>query len=79
MMFGLFMREEDEVSSPGKRRAKKKTIEKRALRFASAEGMDESNAMDERKCLEIRIHRAHGRKRVAREVGEYQLSGAGIE
>ncbi|KAH7402373.1 hypothetical protein DE146DRAFT_788060 [Phaeosphaeria sp. MPI-PUGE-AT-0046c] len=67
-MFGLFERAEE---GEGKRR-----VEKRVLCFAS-EGLDggegdvEEGAFDEEMRMEIRVHRAHGRKRVERELEMY--------
>ncbi|KAH7070618.1 hypothetical protein BKA63DRAFT_568989 [Paraphoma chrysanthemicola] len=64
-MFGLYERAEDE---DGKRK-----IEKRALCFMPPDeargAMDE--LLDGKMGMEIRVHRAHGRKRVERSLEEY--------
>ncbi|KAH8701316.1 hypothetical protein GQ44DRAFT_831994 [Phaeosphaeriaceae sp. PMI808] len=63
-MFGLYERQEDEEG--------KKRIEKRVLCFtppntrAFAKGQCKDNV-----CMEIKVHRAHGRKRVGRRTEEY--------
>jgi hypothetical protein len=67
-MFGLYERPEDEE---GKRRA-----EKRALCFMPPNNMEKTqdgteDRFDERICMEIKVHRAHGRKRVERDLQEY--------
>jgi hypothetical protein len=60
-MFGLFESPEDEDG--------KKRIEKRVLCFSTNDDVD---AFDETARVEIRVHRADGRKRVERQVEEYQ-------
>lgn len=80
-MFGLYERPEDDE---GKRR-----IEKRVLCFSSMDncGSDQeiSNAaFDEKMCMEIKVHRAHGRKRIERKLETYSAtphasSAKGIE
>jgi hypothetical protein len=67
-MFGLYERAEDE---DGKRK-----VEKRVLRFTSPNEKDNTwddvrDLFDEKMCLEIKVHRAHGRKRVEREMEVY--------
>jgi hypothetical protein len=68
-MFGLYERSKDE---DGKRR-----IEKRMLCFTASDKRDRvwrdvMDPFDERLCMEIRVHRAHGRKRVERQMEEYK-------
>lgn len=69
-MFGLYERPEDEE---GKRR-----IEKRVLCFAtdSDDPMWDLGkaAFDEKMRMEIRVHRAHGRKRMERELETYSAT-----
>jgi hypothetical protein len=67
-MFGLYeIKDED-----GNRR-----VEKRMLCFTTPDGKngqqwtDVTDAFDEKAVMEIRVYRAHGRKRVEREVEEY--------
>ncbi|KAI4915254.1 hypothetical protein J4E85_010378 [Alternaria conjuncta] len=60
-MFGLF-------ESPGDGGDRKK-FEKRVLCFTTK---DDVNAFDETARVEIRVHRAHGRKRVERQAEEYK-------
>lgn len=67
-MFALYEREDAEG---------KKMVEKRALRFTppdqdDGEWKDVINAFDEEAYLEIRIHRAHDRKRIGREFEQYE-------
>jgi hypothetical protein len=63
-MFGLFEREREDG---------RKIIEKRVLRFGpldeNGEWTDVDNAFDESAYLEIKVYRAHGRRRIARSVG----------
>jgi hypothetical protein len=66
-MFGLFEREAEEGH---------KRIEKRALHFTApeqdgGEWKDVEDAFDENAFMEIRVHRAHGRKRIEKEVETY--------
>lgn len=68
-MFGLYERAEDE---DGKRR-----VEKRILCFTPPDKRDRvwkevMDPFDEKMCMEIRVHRAHGRKRVERQMEEYK-------
>ncbi|KAF2106088.1 hypothetical protein BDV96DRAFT_625993 [Lophiotrema nucula] len=68
-MFGLFDREEDKDG--------KKKVEKRALCFTppdkkSGVWKDVTDALDPNAHMEIRVHRAHGRKRIPRETEEYK-------
>ncbi|EAT80733.1 hypothetical protein HBI56_227900 [Parastagonospora nodorum] len=67
-MFGLYERPEDE---DGRQR-----LEKRALRFTAMKDKkkwdDVEDVFDEKMCLEIRVLRAHGRKRIEREVESYE-------
>ncbi|KAF1843124.1 uncharacterized protein K460DRAFT_418247 [Cucurbitaria berberidis CBS 394.84] len=68
-MFGLYERPEDEE---GKRR-----VEKRVLRFTPPDRKDKkwkdvTDVFDENACIEIKVHRAHGRKRIERELEEYK-------
>jgi hypothetical protein len=67
-MFGLYDRPEDE---DGKTR-----LEKRVLSFTSPQGKekwaDVKDVFDEKMCIEIKVHRAHGRKRMEREVEHYE-------
>lgn len=66
-MFGLF---EHREGDDGKRRAGK-----RVLRFASADTAGEVvDAFDPNAYMEIRVHRAHGRKRIARDVEPYEVT-----
>jgi hypothetical protein len=67
-MFGLYDRPGDQADKAG--------VEKRVLCFTSPndEGKDLNNAkdqFDEKMCMEIKVHRAHGRKRVEREIELY--------
>lgn len=62
-MFGLFESPEDE---DGKRR-----IEKRVLCFTTKDTVD---IFDETARVEIRVHRADGRKRVERQTEEYKYT-----
>jgi hypothetical protein len=81
IMFGLYERPEDAEG--------KKKVEKRVLRFTppGSEGRAWDNLhdpFDEKACMEIKVHRAHGRKRIEREMEVYsktQHAGAvqGIE
>ncbi|KAF2259252.1 hypothetical protein CC78DRAFT_621214 [Lojkania enalia] len=80
-MFGLFEREEPEDG--------KKRFEKRVLRFTppnkrDGEWEDIIDAFDQDAHLEIRVHRARGRRRVARETEDstktpHGSDGRGIE
>jgi hypothetical protein len=79
-MFGLYDRPKDEDG--------KMKIEKRVLSFTSPEDKKEWNDVedpfDKKMCLEIRVHRANGRKRIEMEVEEYSQTeyaskGKGIE
>jgi hypothetical protein len=68
-MFGLYERAED---ADGKKR-----FEKRMLCFTPPDPRDKmwkdvTDAFDEKMCMEIKVHRAHGRKRVEREMEEYK-------
>jgi hypothetical protein len=66
-MFGLYDRPEDE---DGKRR-----VEKRALSFTSPgqNGWDDvKDTFDGKMCMEIRVHRAHGRKRIEKQIEPYR-------
>ncbi|RMZ66462.1 glutaminase a [Pyrenophora seminiperda CCB06] len=64
-MFGLFETAEDENG--------KKRFEKRVLCFTPpVNGTDAVDAFDETACVEIRVHRADGRKRVERQAEEYK-------
>jgi hypothetical protein len=60
-MFGLFESPEDEDG--------KKRIEKRVLCFTAKDSVD---VFDETARVEIRVHRADGRKRVQRQAEEYK-------
>lgn len=67
-MFGLYNRPGDQADKAG--------VEKRVLCFTLPN--DEGRALnkakdqfDEKMCMEIRVHRAHGRKRVEREIELY--------
>jgi hypothetical protein len=60
-MFGLFDSPEDEDG--------RKRIEKRVLCFAAKDDVD---TFDETARIEIRVHRADGRKRVERQTEEYR-------
>lgn len=65
-MFGLFELPEGE-GDDGKKR-----IEKRVFRFSAADqGGPVVGAFDQNAYMEIRVHRARGRKRIAREVEPY--------
>lgn len=73
-MFGLFKGED---GNGGKKR-----IEKRALSFTSpdhedGEWRDVENAFDPDAYMEIRVCRAHGRKRIGRELEEYSKTPYG--
>ena len=75
-MFGLYEREQGEDG--------KKRIEKRALCFTTpdkvdGEWKDVNDAFDAHAYLEIRLHRASGRKRVARELEEYKETSHGAQ
>ena len=68
-MFGLYERPEDEH---GKKRA-----EKRVLCFSPPDKEDREwryvvDMFDEKACIEIKVHRASGRKRIEREMDEYK-------
>jgi hypothetical protein len=68
-MFGLYDRPGDD---DGKGR-----VEKRVLAFTSPSEKnkvwnDMKDLFDGRLCMEIRVHRAHGRKRVEREIKQYK-------
>ena len=69
-MFGLFERADDEE---GKRR-----VEKRVLSFTPPDKdriwKDVIDMFDEKACVEIKVHRAHGRKRVQRKMEEYKVT-----
>lgn len=69
-MFGLYERPEDEE---GKRR-----VEKRVLCFTSEEDELEREigeaTFDQKRRMEIRIHRAHGRKRMERHLETYSAT-----
>lgn len=65
-MFGLFGGEDN---GEGRR------IEKRVLCFAP---LEKSRTFDEKNCVEIRVHRAHGRVRIERNFGEYKKVGEGV-
>ncbi|KAL5116439.1 hypothetical protein ACEQ8H_005675 [Pleosporales sp. CAS-2024a] len=60
-MFSLYNR-------PGLK--EKQRLEKRALRFAALE--DVADPLDAKMCVEIRVHRAHGRMRIERELERYE-------
>ena len=67
-VFGLYERENEEDG--------KKRIEKRVLCFTpptrkTGEWEDVTNVLDAKAYIEIRVHRAHGRKRIAREMEQY--------
>ncbi|KAF2024938.1 hypothetical protein EK21DRAFT_104302 [Setomelanomma holmii] len=66
-MFGLYERSETEEGKP--------KVEKRVLCFTSpsnlASGWDVQDLFDERACMEIKVHRAHGRKRIERELQDF--------
>lgn len=66
-MFGLYDRPEDEDG--------KKRVEKRVLSFTSPQDKkawdDVKDAFDEKMRMEIRVHRAHGRKRIERQMEPY--------
>jgi hypothetical protein len=73
-MFGLYERAEDEE---GKRK-----VEKRVLSFTSPDKdgsawNDVEDPFDERMSMEIRVHRAHGRKRIERELEVYKKTQHG--
>jgi hypothetical protein len=68
-MFGLFESPEDEND--------KKRIEKRMLCFTppnrnNQAWRDVADVFDETACVEIRVHRANGRRRVERQAKEYE-------
>jgi hypothetical protein len=68
-MFGLYGRPRDEDG--------KETVEKRVLAFTSPSDNDKEwddvrDAFDEKMCMELRVHRAHGRKRAEREMEQYK-------
>jgi hypothetical protein len=68
-MFGLYDRPGDE---DGKGR-----VEKRVLAFTSSSEEnkvrdDVEDLFNEKVCMEIRVHRAHGRKRIEREMKPYK-------
>jgi hypothetical protein len=67
-MFGLFEKDNEEEG--------KKCIERRVFCFTppdrkDGEWKDVTNAFDMKACVEIRVHRAHAKKRVARQVEQY--------
>ncbi|KAF2125900.1 hypothetical protein P153DRAFT_348103 [Dothidotthia symphoricarpi CBS 119687] len=68
-MFGLF---EGEESTESRRK-----IEKRVLCF-SPPNKNGKDVFDEKSCVEIRVHRAHGRKRIERQFGEYNETDKGV-
>jgi len=73
MMFGLYEREFEDG---------KKRIEKRVLCFTppdrkTKKWTDVENAFDENTYMEIRVHRAHGSKRIERQVEEYKNTDHG--
>jgi hypothetical protein len=69
-MFGLFQQQD---GSDGKRR-----IEKRVFRFTSTDRADTvADAFGPDAYMEIRVHRARGRKRIAREVEPYESTSHG--
>jgi hypothetical protein len=72
-MFGLYERAEDEDG--------KKKVEKRVLSFTSPNSSDTwddvRDPFDEGMCMEIKVHRAHGRKRVERKMEEYDRTQHG--
>jgi hypothetical protein len=80
-MFGLYERRDGDEG--------KKRVERRVLCFATpdeedGERKDVTNAFDPDAHMEIRIFRAHGRKRIAREFEDYATTrhakyGRGIE
>jgi hypothetical protein len=61
-MFGLYERAEDEDG--------KKRMEKRMLCFGPTK--DVTDAFDDKSCMVIKVHRAHGRKRMGRDLEEYK-------
>jgi hypothetical protein len=61
-MFGLYERAEDEDG--------KKRVEKRMLCFGPTK--DVTDAFDDKSCMVIKVHRAHGRKRMGRDLEEYK-------
>jgi hypothetical protein len=73
-MFGLYERAEDEYG--------KKKVEKRVLSFTSPYNNDQTwddvqDPFDEKMCMEIKVHRAHRRKKVEREMEEYDRTQHG--
>jgi hypothetical protein len=67
-MFGFYERAEDEDG--------KKKVEKRVLSFTAASNEDRAwddvrDPFDEKMCMEIKVHRAHRRKRVERDMAVY--------
>lgn len=72
-MFGLFEQTDGEDG--------KKRIEKRALRFASGNGewKEIKNALEPDTSMEIRVHRASGRKRIEWDTEEYKETKHGKE
>jgi hypothetical protein len=68
-MFALYERAEDEDG--------KKKVEKRVLVFTAPNNEDKTwndvqDTFDENMRMEIKVHRAHGRKRVERDMEEYE-------
>jgi hypothetical protein len=69
-MFALFEAEDDDG---------RKRVERRVLCFAKSEGGGDGleGCFDENACLEVKVHRALGRKRVERQVEEYRATEHG--
>ncbi|KAF2449996.1 hypothetical protein P171DRAFT_461041 [Karstenula rhodostoma CBS 690.94] len=73
-MFALFEVEDEEG---------RKRVEKRVLCFAKGDGTGDRGGVegcfDEKTCLEVRVHRALGRKRVQRQVEEHRATEHGSD
>lgn len=74
-MFGLYARDEGQDG--------KKKIEKRALRFTAPDSdgswRDVTNAFDHEANIEVRVHRASGRKRIGCETEQYAKTPHGAK
>lgn len=73
-MFGLYEREEEDG---------RKKLEKRVLCFTPPDKKEDqwadvSDIFDEKAYMEIRVHRAHGRKRIPREAETFADTAHGI-
>lgn len=72
-MFGLFEREYED----GRQRAEKRVLCFTPPNRKTKQWTDVADAFDEESYMEIRVHRAHGSKRVARQVEGYKDTAHG--